>query len=104
MDSLSELHLEVHAKLASSAVSLQPWKYWAWYSDIMQGVLYNDEDARRRVEASSLGLMVNEKFGLGPPGFGARFEWDGIAGPHMRRVMLKLVLPAMETYVQVTHG
>ena len=71
---------------------------------IMQGVLYNDEDARRRVEASSLGLMVNEKFVLGPPGFGARFEWDGTAGPHMRRVMLKLVLPAMETYVQVTHG
>ena len=57
-----------------------------------------------RVEASSLGLMVNEKFVLGPPGFGARFEWDGTAGPHMRRVMLKLVLPAMETYVQVTHG
>ena len=73
---------------------------------ILQGVLYryNDEDARRRVEASSLGLMVNEKFVLGPPGFGARFEWDGTAGPHMRRVMLKLVLPAMETYVQVTHG
>jgi hypothetical protein len=71
------------------------------FSDL---ALSSDEDARRRVEASSLGLMVNEKFDLGPPGFGARFEWDGIAGAHMRRVMLKVVLPAMETYVQVTHG
>lgn len=53
--------------------------------------------ARRAVEASPLGAAVSELFDLG----GAPFDWDS---GRVRRVLLKEVLPGMETFVHATHG
>jgi hypothetical protein len=93
--SLGRVHL--HTALASPAVALTPAGYWAAYSSILRGQLYGDHDARRQVEASPLGAAISHLFELGPP----PFAWDT---GRVRRVMLKEVLPGMETFVLATHG
>ena len=46
--------------------------YWAAYSGILRGQLYEEVAARRAVEASPLGAALSELFELGP----APFDWD----------------------------
>ena len=53
--------------------------------------------SKRNVHRYTLGAMVGELFELGT----APFDWDS---GRVRRVLLKEVLPGMETYVHATHG
>lgn len=97
MDSLPPERLRLHAALASLAVPLTPRDYWLAYSNIMRGSLYGEIAPRRAVEASPLGEMVAEEYELGA----APWNWDS---GRLRRVLLKEVMPGLETFVHATLG